>query len=834
MSNKWVTSYDQGLAFALLQPSHSPVREDVDFDLLLEGVYNRSDIMQVFSSIDEGETVALDLETRGTDFAIPYEADVTRIVGIGLAWSKGRVYFDIQNLPEHTYQFLLQQVSKLSGHIIAHNVFFDFGFLTRDCIYFNVQVPTWEQCTYALYRFLATEGMQNQKWGLKSAQVDLLEWEVTNEVELDNWLIEHKYVKGGIKQKQEESDDDYSKRYTFWVEDNEYHEDPKKRPRADKSQMWRAPSPILGHYCKLDCESTYLLYKKILLPVLVGFKTLERYIDIDWRRITELLIEAKIRGIVIDKELLEQHGKVLEAEIEEARLEIYNHTDLREWIAEYHLEIENEHRAKEPPRYKKKPKLGTEPKRLKKDGAVSKNWINWNEKRDKLNVMRREIRKDWLVWEEKLHAIMNLELPKFRFNPNSGDQLRSLFYYSGMIDYEISKEATVKPNGKKFPGEVKIHPGTLSEVALPTTDSGLLPTSGDALKQFGSAGEPFVKFNKADKELSYVNAYLDLLQYNEEEDIYTIHPGYNVPGTLTGRLGGKEPNLQQVPASYGTTRPWLPREGYVWYEIDHNSLEQVVLAELSKDDTLDSLYGADALDNDVYLFVGAQLPVIGSVLQSHGYDPYNPTVEAILATKKKCKRERSIAKVVVLASSYGAGAGKIWRTLMLLGVRLKFNEVKQIIETYWELFDGVKLFEKELHEEMKSRGGWFFNGIGRPVGLDERKLKDVVNQNCQSTGHDCHVIFMRIVADLLDEREIEWYPVIPDWHDQMIIEIRPEDADVVNDLIERVAYDMLNEAIGFDIPLAGEGQVVTNLAEVKVEDYDAIEDAMIAAEYEQE
>ncbi len=69
---------------------------------------------------------------------------------------------------------------------------------------------------------------------------------------------------------------------------------------------------------------------------------------------------------------------------------------------------------------------------------------------------------------------------------------------------------------------------------------------------------------------------------------------------------------------------------------------------------------------------------------------------------------------------------------------------------------------------------------------------------------------MRIVAELLDEHDYEWYPVIPDWHDQFIIECRPEDAQAIKDLIETEVYDRLNRAIGFTIGLAGEGQVVEN------------------------
>ena len=89
----------------------------------------------------------------------------------------------------------------------------------------------------------------------------------------------------------------------------EFDEDPSKRPRPDKSQMYRAPAEILGHYCKLDCESTYLLYTKILAPVLEQFETLQLFLEVDWRALTEQLINAKIKCIRIDRDLKEENKK---------------------------------------------------------------------------------------------------------------------------------------------------------------------------------------------------------------------------------------------------------------------------------------------------------------------------------------------------------------------------------------------------------------------------------------------------------------------------------------------------------------------------------------------
>jgi hypothetical protein len=157
-------------------------------------------------------------------------------------------------------------------------------------------------------------------------------------------------------------------------------------------------------------------------------------------------------------------------------------------------------------------------------------------------------------------------------------------------------------------------------------------------------------------------------------------------------------------------------------------LEQVVLAELSKDPSLWKLYGPGALAQDVYLFNGAQLPVIGPAIRATGYDPKNPTPEGIAAAKKQCKTERNISKTVTLASSYGAGAAKIASTLRTQGIDILDAEAEQIHAAYWELYAGVKKYQRFLLNEYRDRRGWVLNGIGRPIGIAQDYTKDIVNR----------------------------------------------------------------------------------------------------------
>lgn len=1092
------------IPFSILEPVDLPPRA---LPFLTATCYDQQIMDQWLAS----DCIALDYETMGNDPTHPdFEA-----VGLGVGWSEGHCYYDFTNMPAPDIELLHEQLAlaALTVPVIAHNVYFD------GAVWFRLtgeHLP-WAACTYGLYKQLTSEGVPGQRYGLKSIQEQILGWRETNEEGLDRWLIDNGYVKNVSKEQ---------KQGYYWYPE---WKDEGRWVSPDKAEMWRAPAEVLGRYCQLDCEATYLLYTGVLAPKLKEFPELDEYHNDLFLTLVEVLIEQRFIGINIDKEQLEYQLNELMDILKQSEMEFRNHREIVDYIEKYEASLLREHLSKEPPQYKKQKAPPKEPKRLRKDGTVSKAWTNWKNKMAEGNFRRKEIRKDWLAWREKKWQIEAGEMPDYRFKLNSPQQLQQVIYQHYAKGYwKVLRKHVPDPRGGSKPsvrGLIELITPEGRTVQLEMTDSGALPTGKIALSQLGDVGEILMRYMAAKKEAEYVQAYLDLIRYNEETDLWTLHPSFNVPGTLTGRLGGKEPNIQQVPKTVGTCSAFIPRPGYTWVDNDHcltpehdvltprgwvpilelvdtdkvwqvnpsslqgswvlpqrivrkeyegevytygnrrgsirvtdkhrmlwagqathpskerqrwetladeglpnsgahmilgtkhhgmtphtfkdrdirlacmlhadshyngssytlelskerkieqakellgedprvtgrgtklwrvgvetnpflegkeftNSLEllgpeqfdlfveslgfwngyldrtgtitwtstretevdklqallvrrgyearkkltdnhrksknwspcwsltirkkqrirlrecditkeyykghvgcvtvslgyflvrregqtfvtgncaleQVVLAELSRDETLLHLYGPEAKANDVYLYVGSFLPGgIGDRIRATGYDPEDPTPATIRAAKKECKRERSISKVVVLASSYGAGADKIFKTLYLSGIDITIEEVQAILETYWSLFAGVREWEATLLSEYKARGGWFYGGLGRPICLWEKMTKDIVNRNCQATGHDVHMLYVRIIRDLLDSEGIEWYPIIIDWHDQSIVECRPEDAERVAWLIGHRAYEILNEELGGYIPMRGDPQIIDNLAYAKCE-----------------
>jgi len=767
-------------SFSLLSPVQVAARTD-KLSVLPPINDPSTDLSFIFTERPSPSAImAIDFETRG-DYTSPGSTPV----GVGLSDERGSWYIDFKESRPDTYEWIMRRLAADRVPLIGHNLFFDAAWPLRDLgLWLN-----WRHCTYALYKLLATEGWTGQKWGLKNAQVDLLGWPESNEAELDSWLVNNGF---GKRQRSSTTGEEIL--------------------RPVKGEMWRAPKEILGRYCALDADSTFLLYTSVLLPALERFNALKIYCSEPYINYVRLLIEQKLSGLLVDRKKLKRYNGRLLKEIEQAKNAILSAPEIQPFMTARLNTVLGSHQAKEPEKYLKR-KIGAEPKKINKDGSTSKQWQAWWDRQQ----LPPTLSKNWEKWNERKLEIEGN--PTACFNLNSQLQKKALFYEHLCKDW---KEGT-DDRGEQF-FSITFNGRT---VELPATDSGQPPLDKKAMKIFGPVGKLFLNYQDLIKEQQYV---LSCLMVLGEDSI--LHPSFRVPGTLTGRLAGggttvkkEHPdtgkpaeftiNIQQIPKSAGYLSCFIPRPGCIWVDCDHAALEQVVLAELSRDSTLDKLYGPGAQPHDVYLFNGASLPGIGERIRAAGYSTESPTASSTKRAKEVCKKERQVAKIVTLGSSYGMGAPKLKRTLMLEGIDITLQEARDIHKAYWQLYQGVKVYEKELLRQYDNNKQWVLNGIGRPLGIYEPYKRDIVNRVVQSTGHDVHLFYILITADLLNQAGINWRPIIIDFHDQMIVEVAEKDAPRVKEIMGQEAYSRLNALLNGRLKLKGDAQIVKNMAEAK-------------------
>lgn len=770
---------------------------------------------------DQREPLAMDLETKGTQAAYVFlpedHPSHCFIQQVGISDGRTAATFDRRTLTEQEWWDLWVWLEGCQS-LFGHNIMFDASFSYAECLMQRkndwdtwTSVPestylNWRNCTYVMFRMLAGEGFTGQQWGLKAAQKDLLGWTNTNEAELDEWMVAAGHYVGTLPKEQ---DNPEGRLEAFETRNNQGT----RKIRPDKSKMHLAPPEILGHYCALDAFSTWQLLHHVLLPAMeekFNPKMQERihhHID-RWMSLIRLHVSQQLSGIWIDEGQMREHQSTLEAQIEDKIEEFLSHPKLAPHIALYNRGECFLVEEKEPEKFKKLqlPKETKEPARLTKKGEVSKNWVKWQEREQLREEMLaspekfQEVSGNWVNWQDRLEKTRQTQ----HFSPSSPKCLAWLFYeWLGMDEIVMTKKEN-------------------------------RATSEKAKLGWGEPGMLLIQLDALEKELSYVRAVL-----KEIEADGIAHVRMKCPGTVTMRLAGgslkknsKEPslNIQQSPKSRPYLECFKAREGRVIVQSDFTALENVVLAEVTRDENMLRLYGPDSLDTDAYIWNGSQLPVIGPKFLEAGFDPNDPDPEIVASIKKNLKTERGIAKKVVLGKNYGMGAGKLRADLATEGIEMTQEEAVSIINGLNTLYQVAYLsYPAHLQEEWLDNRGFIVNALGLPCAVAHSKMKDLVNRATQSTGHQITVESACIFEEVLEEQGLTmmWWPgaercdrfVAPwilDFHDEHMVECDSAVQDIVQASYEE-RLRRLNEWLNPFIPLEADPEVGYDLATFKCE-----------------
>ena len=221
--------------------------------------------------------------------------------------------------------------------------------------------------------------------------------------------------------------------------------------------------------------------------------------------------------------------------------------------------------------------------------------------------------------------------PKSVFNPNSGPQLQRLLY---------------------------------QEMGLPVidlTDTKQPATGGDTLKKLvNHASKPEDKaFLQAMVEYigvtKILSAFIPAFEraVNKGDGKIWLHGGFNLGGTVSGRLSSSKPNMQQLPSGSAHGKLikscFVAPDGWVLAGADFNALEDRINTLLTKDPNKIKVFteGYDSHCLRAFYFFPEKLPGIVD------------SVESINSIKKVFPDIRQLAKSPAFALQY-AGT---WRTL---------------------------------------------------------------------------------------------------------------------------------------------------------------------------
>ena len=401
-----------------------------------------------------------------------------------------------------------------------------------------------------------------------------------------------------------------------WLRDNAILDE---GGNPDKSRMCLAPTAILGKYCCMDADSCYQLFTKVLEPASRPFPELVEYHSRYFLGQVDTLIEAHIHGIRLDVPRLEAHAGTLGRSIEDARSAFLMDPIVDGLVQRWRAAKVEPIRAKPPTQFTQK-------------GKVSQSWTKW---------------------EAKIATILDGTHRKIQFNMNSGSQLRWLFYTNKLVPTEYIAPPEKRPDGSFKPGSCRIN-----GVDMPTTNSGKLPMAKAIFPLLGPVGKILSDYKKLTKELEYVSSYIAMSKDGR------LHPSFRSPGTITGRVAGNTPNLSQVPKKEAVLECFLPDDDTMCIiNADVTALENVVLAEMSRDPALLKLYGPGSNPNsDSYLFNASHMAPFAARVREY-YDPDCPTPEGLALAKKHCAKERKAAKVCLAEGTLVRVKGAGWKCI---------------------------------------------------------------------------------------------------------------------------------------------------------------------------
>lgn len=296
--------------------------------------------------------------------------------------------------------------------------------------------------------------------------------------------------------------------------------------------------------------------------------------------------------------------------------------------------------------------------------------------------------------------------------------------------------------------------------------------------------ERLLEYQRKTKLLTtYVEGFEERLKYGILQGSFLQH------GTTSGRYASRSPNMQNIPREDKRIKNVLiARPGKVFVGSDFSQLEVRVFASRSNDKALlDSFKTGE----DFYSAVGIK---VWGKYDATPYKDGSPDAFGI-----KYKKLRDQAKVIALASTYGASARQLSPT-----TGKSVEDTQEDIDTYFREFPGVATMMTEAHKTVKEVGQ-VTSLFGRPRRIPEAKrinklygnvdhselpyearnmLNLAVNHSIQSTAASiCNRSMIKFCNNVAEIQLKDCY-IVMQVHDEIIVECKEEDAETVSLLLQ--------------------------------------------------
>lgn len=278
------------------------------------------------------------------------------------------------------------------------------------------------------------------------------------------------------------------------------------------------------------------------------------------------------------------------------------------------------------------------------------------------------------------------------------------------------------------------------------------------------------------------STYADALPKLVNTKTGRIHTNYNQTIASTGRLSSLDPNLQNIPIRTEMGREirkaFVPRDkNYVILSADYSQIELRIMASICKDE---GLMKAFKKGDDIHRSTAALVFMV---------DPKDVTTDM-----------RRKAKEVNFGILYGIGP---FGLKTRLGITQ--SHAKEIIETYFNTFSGVKSFMNDSVEFAKEKG-YAETILGRRrylknINSNNRVVRQfeervAINMPIQGTAADMIKLAMIKIHNELKKRKAKTKMLLQ-VHDELVFDAHKDEVKELQPLIKK----LMENALPLNVPV---------------------------------
>ncbi len=253
-----------------------------------------------------------------------------------------------------------------------------------------------------------------------------------------------------------------------------------------------------------------------------------------------------------------------------------------------------------------------------------------------------------------------------------------------------------------------------------------------------------------------------------------IHTQYTQVDVVTGRLGSRDPNLQNVP-NHPIRRVFTSRYRRGWIVIgDFSQLEPRLLAGWSGDESLIMAFRENL---DMHLYVAAEVANVNFLELERAYNQGDP----------EAKRKRDLGKRMNLGTMYGQTEYGLSEH-----TELSIQECATLIRRYDEKFAGVAEFRRKCQAHC-IKHGWVEDLFGRRRNLPDihatnpqrraKALRQAGNFPIASTGNQFCLTSVSLCRRLFEAEKVEAV-VIGTVHDSIIMDCSMKHQELAISLLQ--------------------------------------------------